>query len=335
MSLLVSVILPVHNRERFVAVAVQSILDQTYPYFELIIIDDASTDSTLNIIEKFEDKRIKFLRNEKNLGVSASRNKGVKEANGDFIAFMDSDDISVPDRLQKQLKLFTEKPEIDICGSWVQFLNSDKIIRHKEEHEEIFTQLLLNCSVSIGVVMFKRKRIKDVLLNEQLKFGEDYELWSKVGWKTKMYNIQEPLLLYRSHEGQISGINKKQQLVLDAEIRLSLFKKIGYCQRTFPDELIKKVMLYQGFFDLYEFEIFLNWLTNLERINRKEKIFPHPQLKNVLKNLKQNLLFRIFFSDTGFGINKSWRTRALLKLDKGDLIKIIKEKFRQYIKIYT
>ena len=334
MSSLISVILPVYNREAFVAEAVQSILRQTYRNFELIIIDDGSSDSSLEVVRNINDSRIKILKNDKNLGVSASRNRGIQEAKGEFIAFMDSDDISAPERFWKQLKLLKNKPEIDICGSWVQFLNSDKIIRHQEKHEEIFTQLLLNCSLSLGAVMYKKKNSQDLRLNEQLQYGEDYELWSREGWERKMYNIQEPLLFYRVHQDQISSVNKKKQLSLDAEIRLSIFKRIGYCQNTFPDEVIERIILFQEFFGLKEFKIFLNWLKNLEKINSEQNIFPHPQLKDVLRKLKQNLLFKIFFSDSEIGISKKWRMQALWILDKEDLLKILNNKLREYSKIY-
>ncbi|MCC8358522.1 glycosyltransferase family 2 protein [Salinimicrobium sediminilitoris] len=334
MSTLISVILPVYNREAFVGDAIQSILNQTYQNFELIVIDDGSTDSTLEVVKSFNDHRIKILRNKSNTGVSASRNSGIKEAKGEFVAFMDSDDISAPERLWKQLRLLQQKPEIEICGSWLQFLNSDKIIKHQEEHDDVFTQLLLNCSLSLGAVMYNRI-FRDLLLDERLQFGEDYELWSRVGWKSRFYNIQEPLLFYRTHQDQISGRNKQEQLSLDAEIRLSLYKKLGYCQESFPDEVIKKIILFREFFDLKEFRIFLDWLRVLEKINLKKKIFPHAQLEKVLMTIKQDLLFNIFFSNSDFGIDKRWRVKALRLLDKEDLLKILELKFRQYIKIYS
>lgn len=330
---LISVILPVFNREKFVAGAIQSILDQTYHNFELIVIDDGSTDSTSRIIRGFDDSRIKIFRNGINLGVSASRNKGIKEAKGEFVAFLDSDDISAPQRLEKQLRLLQEKPEIDICGSWVQFLNSRKIIKHQEEHEEIFTQLLLNCSLSLGAVMYKRSS-GDLFFNEQLRFGEDYDLWSRVGWQSRFYNIQESLLFYRTHEDQISGINKEQQLLLDIKIRLSLFHKIVYCPNSFPNETIEKILKFQEYFDHRELKVFLEWLKMVERKNLENGIFPHPQLQKILINIKQGLLFKIFCSPSKI-INKTWRVKALRILDKEDSLKILRLKFRQYIKIFS
>lgn len=335
MSPLLSVILPVYNREAFVADAIQSILDQTYGDFELIIVDDGSTDSSLEIVKGFPDRRIRILQNEKNSGVSAARNKGIREANGKFLAFMDSDDISAPQRLREQLDLFHRRPEIDICGSWVKFLDSDKTIRHQEEHEEILAQLLLNCSLSLGSVMYRRNISQDLLLNEDLQFGEDYELWSRVCWNRKMYNIQKPLLFYRIHQNQISGINKEKQRLFDAEIRLSLFKRIEYCQNSFPDEVIKRVILFREFFGPKEFKTFLDWLQTLEKMNLKVEVFPHTQLKNVLETLKRDLLFKIFFSYSDFGIDKRWRSRALRRLDSKDVLMVLRMKIRQYLKIYS
>ena len=334
MSPLLSVILPVYNREAFVADAVQSILDQTYKFFELIIIDDASTDSTLEVVRGFQDQRIRILKNNENLGVSASRNKGIRDANGEFVAFMDSDDISAPQRLWVQLDLFNRRPEIDICGSWVKFLDSDKTIQHQEEHEKILPQLLLNCSLSLGSVMYRRKNSQDLLLNEDLQFGEDYELWSRVCWSWKMYNIQEPLLFYRIHYGQISRINKRDQLVLDAEIRLTLLKKIAYSQDSFPDEIIKRILLFKEYFRPGEFNMFLKWLKSLARLNFQKKVFPQQELEKVLQIMRQELLFKIYFTTSEAGIGKFWRMRTLMMLDKKEVMLVVRKKLREHYKRY-
>jgi len=115
----ISVIMPVYNRAEFIGEAIQSILSQTYKNFELIIIDDASTDNTLKVISEFtdDDDRILLLKNKKNEGVAATRNRGIEIAKGEFIAFMDSDDISLPQRFEKQVKIFCSHKEVIVCGS--------------------------------------------------------------------------------------------------------------------------------------------------------------------------------------------------------------------------
>lgn len=113
----ISVLMPVYNSEKYLNEAIESILNQTFVDFEFIIINDASNDNSENIIESYQDSRIKYFKNEKNLGVAKTLNKGLKLAQGKYIARMDSDDISLPERLYKQFKFMEVYNDIDVCGS--------------------------------------------------------------------------------------------------------------------------------------------------------------------------------------------------------------------------
>ena len=124
---MISVILPTYNNERTIFNSIKSILNQSYQDFELIIINDCSTDKTKQVIESFDDNRIIYLENNKNIGRSKSRNIAIKKAKGDFIAVMDGDDISVPDRLDKQFKYLLENPKIDLVASNIIFFTDGKV----------------------------------------------------------------------------------------------------------------------------------------------------------------------------------------------------------------
>ncbi len=124
----ISVVLPVYNSEKYIAEAVQSILDQTFTDFELLIINDASTDGTLQILESFKDDRLKIINNPTNLKVVKSLNKGLELAQGEFIARMDADDIAYPQRFEKQIAYFKKYPQVDVCGTWVQAFGDDNFI---------------------------------------------------------------------------------------------------------------------------------------------------------------------------------------------------------------
>ncbi|NJL15656.1 MAG: glycosyltransferase family 2 protein [Microscillaceae bacterium] len=114
--------MPVYNRAVYLAEAVNSILNQTYPFFELIVVDDGSTDNSLDIIKNFKDKRIKVLSLPHNKGIPFARNAGLATITGDFYAVQDSDDISMPNRFEQQIRLFNENPQIAACGSQAIFL---------------------------------------------------------------------------------------------------------------------------------------------------------------------------------------------------------------------
>jgi len=124
---MISVILPTYNNERTIFNSIKSILNQSHQDFELIVINDCSTDKTKQIINSFDDNRIIYLENDKNIGRSKSRNIAIKIAKGDFIAVMDGDDISVPNRLSKQLKYLIENPKIDLVASNIIFFTDDKV----------------------------------------------------------------------------------------------------------------------------------------------------------------------------------------------------------------
>lgn len=326
----ISVIMPVFNCVTYIEEAVNSILNQTFTDFELIIIDDASTDGTTAILKKFIDTRIKLVLKQVNQGVSAATNDGFRLAKGKYIARMDGDDIALKERFEKQVKVFENNANIIICGSLVQYLGgSNVIISHKEKHQEIITELLISCAVCMGATMFRRKELSGYFYDENKNSGEDYDFWTKVAWLGQMYNIQEVLLLYRVHDHQASKKHKQQQILDDTEIRLSLFKKINYDTIKYSDHLIKKILLLNEFVSIKELELFLSWINELAYLNRKSKMYPQKELENVLDRIKRDLLFSLYFKETTIGIDKKWRQKALLRLSIKDALYILKIKIRE------
>lgn len=207
---LVSVILPVFNAEKYITEAVQSILNQTFVNFELILIDGGSTDGTLKLLERFKkiDNRIVLISYE-NMGLVDSLNEGVIRARGTWLARMDGDDIALPNRFERQLQ-WLEKTESDICGSWVQYFGAHdkRILKHSESHNAIKIELLFCCALAHPTVMMKAEMIKALRYNK-LNVAEDYDLWIRAviaGWK--FTNIPEVLLMYRQSDLQISKRNK-------------------------------------------------------------------------------------------------------------------------------
>ncbi|WP_366184802.1 glycosyltransferase family 2 protein [Flavobacterium ovatum] len=324
----ISVVMPVYNCALYIEEAVNSILNQTFTDFELIIIDDASTDGTTDILKKYTDPRIITLYKTLNQGVSSATNEGFRLANGKYIARMDADDIAVKERFEKQVRILEQNKKILVCSSWVQhFGKSSSLIKFKETHEEILSELLIQCSICMPASMFRREELEGYFYEENKHSGEDYDFWTKIAWKGEFYNIQEALLLYRVHDTQASKIYKPQQIVDDIQIQLSLLKKLAYDKDKYPDTLITKMRLLNATLSIEDLVLFLEWIKELISLNDKTRIFPHKEFKAVLKRIRRSLIYSLYFKQTG--ITKEWRAKALLLLPLNELLFVLTTKGRE------
>ncbi|WP_052259514.1 glycosyltransferase family 2 protein [Flavobacterium sp. KMS] len=204
----ISVIMPVYNAEPFLKESIESILNQTYTDFELLILNDKSTDNSLEVIKQCQqkDSRIIIIDKKINVGPANLRNEGMQIAKGDFIALMDADDIALPNRFEKQVEVLKNNPEIGVCGTWFTFFGSkqNKVIRHGEDHDHIKISFLHSCGIGNPTVMLKKEALNNLEFNNDYVPVEDYDLWSRLLPKTKFHNIQESLLNYRQHNNNIS-----------------------------------------------------------------------------------------------------------------------------------
>lgn len=222
---LVSVIIPTYNRGWIVRDAIDSVLGQTYADFELIVVDDGSTDRTPQILDDYGDK-LRVIR-QANQGVSAARNRGISESSGLLIALLDSDDIWLPKKLSVQVDFFKRNPAALICQTeeiWIRNglrVNPGK--RHRKPSGMIFERSLELCLVSPSAVMVRRELFEKVgLFDESLPACEDYDLWLRVGCRFPVHLIDAPLTIKRGgHEDQLS-----RQSSLDKYRVLALVKLI-------------------------------------------------------------------------------------------------------------
>lgn len=192
----------VYNGERFLAEAIDSCLKQTYDNLELIIIDDGSTDKSLDIINSFDDDRILLLINESNKGQSYSRNRAIKESAGEYIAIMDADDVAYPCRIQKQLD-FVKLNDVDICFTWADLIDREGSVMGLKKTTVninlIRAQLLFECPL-IHPTAFWRKHTfvqNNLWYDEQYKYAQDYELWCRAIKNLKFGVIRNSLLKFR------------------------------------------------------------------------------------------------------------------------------------------
>jgi len=242
---LVSVVLPVYNGEEYLADAINSILAQTFSDFELILIDDGSTDGSPKILHAYEqrDPRVRVIVRE-NRGLVTTLNDAIDIARGKWIARMDQDDIALPHRLKCQLE-WLETTGADISGSWVRrFGSSDKrLIRVRQTDEAIKIEILFCSPFAHPAVMMRAELVKHLRYDIACEKAEDYDLWERAaeaGWK--MTNVQQVLLMYRVHATQISSkaAMSQQQVSLQIQRRYwEHFAKIKQLDLRGFDEVLK------------------------------------------------------------------------------------------------
>tara|TARA_B100000795_G_C22657902_1_gene382902 strand:- start:13 stop:753 length:741 start_codon:yes stop_codon:yes gene_type:complete len=212
---LVSIIMPYYKKRDFFLISLESILKQTFQNFEIIIIYDDTDSADLDyILEKKKiDKRIKVIKNNKNLGAGFSRNKGISISNGNYIAFLDCDDCWHSEKLEKQLNFMKDK-KISFSFTSYEVINSkSEVIKYKKAQKKItFKKLLKDCSIGLSTVMLQKNLIDENCQFPNLKTKEDFVLWLKISKKTDLYGIDIPLVKWRKLDNSLSS-NSFQKLV--------------------------------------------------------------------------------------------------------------------------
>lgn len=204
----ISVIMPAYNAEKYIAEAIDSILAQTYRDFEFIILNDCSKDRTEEIILSYTDPRIVYLKNEKNMGVAATLNRGLSVAKGEYIARMDADDISLPMRFEKQVAYLDENPKIAVLGCNVECFEGGKILStggSSSDPVQMRVDMFFACGLAHPGVMTRRAVIGELGgYDPEFEGLEDYELWCRVQENWQVVSLLEVLLRYRIHGGQVT-----------------------------------------------------------------------------------------------------------------------------------
>lgn len=226
----VSVIMPVYNGEQYLAESINSLLDQTFIDWELIIVDDGSTDQTSQIVRSFsqKDSRIRLVNHANNLGLVASLNDALLATAGKLIARQDADDLSTPDRLEKMVHFFQENPETGLVGSNGYYLDEGgKVVGDSDfplDHEEIRKAILTGKSPFFhGSWMFRRECIEKVGLYNSLLFsGEDKDYWLRVGEQYNTGNLPDKLYYYRVHANAFtSQFNYPRKMMREVVVELA------------------------------------------------------------------------------------------------------------------
>lgn len=283
----VTVLMPVYNGEKYLNEAIDSIIAQTYVNYEFLIINDGSKDRSIEIIQSYNDPRIRLINNEQNLGLVATLNKGLDLARGEYIARMDQDDISFPYRLERQVAFMDCNPEIGICGTWVETFGGKNrgFLRHPAHSDSIKANLFFDSFLAHPTVVMRAKMLKLYKLKYDLSHlcAEDYGLWVRCSFLFALANIPEVLLKYRispTSIGQTQGDRQRETvlhihkgninrlgIMLDDEC-FAIHRIAAFPMARITDpQLIRKIE---------------NWLVTLREANLRNLTYPEPEFSRVI-----------------------------------------------------
>jgi GT2 family glycosyltransferase len=211
----VTVLMPAYNAAAHLKEALESIFRQTFSDFELVVVEDGSTDDTPTILRACGDSRLSVLANERNLGVISSLNRGLEAATGEFVARMDADDVALPKRLERQVNFLRNSPQIGLCGTWFETFGGahSAVVRPPTDPDDMAATLFYESPLGHPTVMFRRKLFEEhgLRYSHDCLHAEDFDLWTKVARVTKLANIPEVHLRYRWHDKQITNLSKARQ----------------------------------------------------------------------------------------------------------------------------
>lgn len=287
MQPLVTVLMPVYNGEKHLAPAIESILGQTYGNFELLIMDDGSTDRSGNIVRSFRDQRIRYRKSETNQGIEQTLNEGIRLASGTFIARMDADDISLPQRLALQVAYMERYPETGVLGGAIRYLKQNKpgkIVTPPLSDDEIRVHFLFHNPIFHPAVMFRKKLVEHHAYPLDYRYAEDYRLWTELSDRTIFANIPNMILHYRIHPGQVTK----------SKSRLSEYNtdriKADYLNMLFPGLDQNDVALHLDVISRcrkVELQTAGTWLEKLAFLNLQKQVLSHELLLGQLHRPRQ------------------------------------------------
>lgn len=282
----VTVLMSVYNGEKYLGEAIDSIVQQTFTDFEFIIINDGSTDGTIQILKSYNDPRIVVI-NQFNAGLTKSLNKGIDLARGKYIARMDSDDISLPERLKKQVDFMETNAEVGVCGTWVSAFKPDCSVvwRYPVEPEIIRSFLLFWVPLAHPSVIFRRSLLveKKLFYSEEFIYAQDYEFWHRCAENSPLANLPEVLLKYRLSSESVSSKSNKQQRDFTRKIHEKYIGNLGIIPDSYDMELHNRIFSW-SFDDLNAKTVddLNEWLVKLDKANETTSTYNKVSFKKVL-----------------------------------------------------
>jgi glycosyltransferase involved in cell wall biosynthesis len=275
---LVSVVMPVYNSEKYLRAAIDSILSQSYKNIELIVVDDGSSDSSKEIILSYPDPRVRLLENESNSGIVFSRNKGLAAATGEYIATLDSDDMALPERIEKQVFFLDNNRDYGMCGTFYYTVDSSGELLRKMQfctgNRDIQTHLTIGNCFCNSTMMIRTKLAQELRYREKYDIVEDYELWYRISQKSKVANLPFYGTYYRVHGNNISVAKMNDMFALVKKINGQILTDLPIAFSE--QELETHASLLNGSTDFFKNETHFNdleaWIDKFyNQLSRDEK----------------------------------------------------------------
>jgi glycosyltransferase involved in cell wall biosynthesis len=293
---LVTVLMPIYNGEAFVVDAVESILGQTFRDFEFLVIDDASTDRSVDILGGISDPRIRLVHNERRLELIRTLNRGLELARGKYIARMDADDVSLPTRLERQVGFMEANPEVGICGTWVVTMGErEGATRHyPETPDEIRCRLLFGAALAHPTVCMRR----EMLLRHGLRFdegyphAEDFELWNRASELFPLANLGSALLRYRIHAGSVSRLHHDVRAASVERIHRERLGRLGLTPTEEELVIHRQVVPGGATGEPPQLSRIRSWLEMLLRANEATGCYPTSAFERLLGKLWLSATYR-------------------------------------------
>lgn len=286
-SALVSVLMPAYNSERYIAAAIESILDQTLQDFEFIVVDDGSTDGTAAILDRYRrlNSRVRIVH-QVNQGIPATRNKCLELATGKYLAWMDSDDISLPTRLEKQVDFMEANQDVGVSGTWAKTIGSaaGAIWRHPVDDRSLRSMLIFNPPFVNTSTIVRRVALQSANLRFDITYAQsqDYDLWERMAQYAQFANLPEVLVLYRLHPQQVTETRYVQQAGFSGKVRIRQIARLGIEPSDAEFETHQHLSQFSLKVSQKNLERADAWLRRLHTSNLRNGAFPHPEFSQIL-----------------------------------------------------
>ena len=287
----ITILMPVYNGETYLRETMDSVLAQTYSDFVFLIINDGSTDQTEQIILSYQDARILYCKNDKNLGLVATLNKGIDLVHTEYLARMDADDLWHPSKLEKQIQLLDSRPDVGLCGTSIRKFGAfEGDFIFPVDNEGLKVGFLFYCCMSHPSVVFRMSFLKESGLRYKADYfpAEDYKMWTDCLDKTQIYNIPEVLVYYRQHTSQITQDSNTQQLTQTNKIRLEMLDRIYPHFNDTEKQFHLETFVAQNIHSVTDYKQCVEWRKNIQSENSKSGYYIRPQIlhKELDKYLK-------------------------------------------------
>jgi glycosyltransferase involved in cell wall biosynthesis len=294
----VTVIMPVYNAAAYIYEAIESILQQSFTDFELLIINDGSTDDSMQIVESFRSPKIRVLHNLTNKGLVFTRNRGIEEAKGEYLAWLDADDYALPQRLEIQVNFMENHKNIALLGSYTDYIYANGEVFYtampKTKTEELPIWLLFqNCFPQSSVMIRKNalylSEISPINLRYREEFppAEDYDLWVQLAYYQQVANLPKVLVRHRKHDENTSRKMSVEQENNILKILAYQLENLGISPNSEELKLHRQLSHYAFSPNLLTYQKIANWLTKLKTTNDKTKKYLPKYFNQVIAEIWQ------------------------------------------------